>query len=295
MFCDEDVMADFWWWVNERQRIWVRRFVRDETPPWTENEILQSYHFCNVHRELDSTTQFALRNVLRGSASRRDVLFNTVLFRFLNHPDSYKAQGGFVPVDDWHADIGLAELMDRDTVFSSAYRITTHDHAGADTKVENIFYGVLRDELQANIDEWVDRVWGAPRMRDAHQQLGRLPGVGDFLAYEILTDLCYRHLPFSEEEWVNIGPGAEGTLQAIFGISFPETLNELHRRQRNWTASYPFLTAERIERAGVVAWPKDHLTLRDLEHACCEYRKFRAIRDDDANKRRFEVGLEGWS
>lgn len=290
---DEDHLRDFWWWVNERQRIWVRRRVEDLPPPWTENGVLQDYHFCNVHRELDAATQYALREILR-SPDEADVLFNTVWYRFLNRPDSFEQQGGFTPATEWDADRAVARLNGQESVFSPAYRVTSHDWAGADSKVENICYGIIRDELQTNLDAYTAEVFGADSLKGAHSALTRLPGVGDFLAYEIVTDLCYRHLPFSEDDWVNVGPGAATGLEWIFGRSDLDALRWLQTDQDRWIQNYPWPTRDRLDEAGVEGTPKTHLTLRDLEHAACEWRKYRQILENEATKRRFSPGLAAW-
>ena len=42
----------FYDYINERHAIYLKRFI-GEPFPWTDDEILQTYSFCNVYRELD--------------------------------------------------------------------------------------------------------------------------------------------------------------------------------------------------------------------------------------------------
>jgi hypothetical protein len=120
---DRTQLEDFLWWMSERQEIWHRR-QRGVAPPWTTDDILQEYHFCNVHRELDHTTQFALYNILNREEPEA-VFFNMVLFRFLNRPETYQKIGFHHP-DQFSPRTAVRSLERLDQVFSPAYRVTTH-------------------------------------------------------------------------------------------------------------------------------------------------------------------------
>jgi len=43
----------FFAWVAERNDIYERKEIHGEDPPWTTDDILQEYHWCCAHRELD--------------------------------------------------------------------------------------------------------------------------------------------------------------------------------------------------------------------------------------------------
>ena len=45
----------FLYWFKERHQIYLKR-QRGEPPPWTDDEVLQSYYFTNPYREHDKTT-----------------------------------------------------------------------------------------------------------------------------------------------------------------------------------------------------------------------------------------------
>ena len=119
-------------------------------------------------------------------------------------------------------------------------------------------------------------------MREAHTWLASLPGFGPFLAYEVLVDLCYAPavLPFSENDWVNVGPGAAEGLRALRLAPIEESIRSLAARQR-----------EGLARAGRVLRGPD-LTLRNIEHCCCEFSKYERARAGGRNKRRFTVREE---
>src|SRR6266404_755739 len=50
-----------WHWITERHRIYLKRLAGDP-PPWTQDETLQRYRFCNVFRELDNVTGWLREN-----------------------------------------------------------------------------------------------------------------------------------------------------------------------------------------------------------------------------------------
>ena len=48
-------LKKFYWWINERHRIYLNKEA-DKEWPWTKDEIMQTYKFTNVFRELDAET-----------------------------------------------------------------------------------------------------------------------------------------------------------------------------------------------------------------------------------------------
>lgn len=51
-----DRIAEFFEFIYDRQEIWHRRNVLNLPAPWSTDEILRNYRFCNVYRELDGGT-----------------------------------------------------------------------------------------------------------------------------------------------------------------------------------------------------------------------------------------------
>ncbi|WP_136396912.1 nucleotide kinase domain-containing protein [Natrinema thermotolerans] len=272
-------LEEFLWFMCERQRIYERRFIDDQDPPWTDSDVLQEYHFCNVYRRLDYTTQHLLDEVLTRE-NDRDVFFNTVIYRFFNRPKTFQSIGGFTPVDRFDPD-GMCHalrLYEEDhPLFSSAYRVTTHSWADSDSKAVNIVKGIIRDDLLANFDYYCESVLEAESMEDAFEVLCELNGVGEFLAYEMVIDLNYELLPFSENDFVNIGPGSSSGLMIIFNEVHEDWLHWMVDRQEDLFAEFDLTFPY---------WEK-RLTLRSFEHALCEYQKFVGIKEQDEVRRKF--------
>jgi len=148
-----------------------------------------------------------LDNILLWDKPDPAVLFNTILYRFFNRPDSYRAMGGFQHPATFDAEAAVTRLENKPgPLFSPAYRVTTVDYVDSDNKHKNILYGIIEDDILAYLDDYVEEVLEADTMEDAFWALTELRGVGEFLVYELVVDLNYRHLPFSENDFVNFGP-----------------------------------------------------------------------------------------
>ena len=280
----EDALEEFLWFMCERQRIWHRKEVEGEDPPWTSDPVLNNYHFCNVHRELDRGTKFLIENILPHEHAD-DVIFNVVLYRLLNKPDSYKAIGGFTPADEFDVDEAVHKLElwgEENTIFSPAYIIPAHRFAGSDSKVHNIFYGVIQDDLYRFLPEYTKHIIQAESLEAAHRVLTNLRGVGDFIAYEIVTDLNYELLDFSENDFVNVGPGAEKGIDVIWPGTedYVDKIRYIVRYQdalfQEYDMDFPY-------------WEeKPELTCRDVEHSFCEFFKEWRVRHQGGHTRKYD-------
>ena len=289
---NEHSLREFFWWMCERQEIYRRRFVEDEAPPWTDDEILQKYHFCHVYRELDAGTKFVLNNIVNQGYDEADVLFNTTFYRLLKNPDSYTATGGFFQIDNFEADEVVRRLEDFDgQIFGRAYRIGHTMGSDYDELHKAIVYDTLNGHLRHKADDYVEVLTSTgndrPNANDAMKRLTDIPQVGDFVAYEIMTDLCYGFVNYTENDFLEIGPGAEKGLEHIWGDTGE---NYVHWLTENGDELMNLFDLELYRWNGTEF--KD-LTLRAIEHSLCEYAKYvRGREQDNPNLRQFESGLQ---
>src|SRR4051812_12366762 len=86
-----DVYRAFWMLAAERQRIFFRRLDGD-LPPWTEDDVLREYRFCNAYRASDRVSQYLIRDVIYSSADRseEDLVLRIVLFRLFSRPETWE-------------------------------------------------------------------------------------------------------------------------------------------------------------------------------------------------------------
>src|SRR3990167_4230336 len=132
----------FWRFVVERQKIWHRRFVLQESAPWTKDKVLARYHFTNVYRELDRGTIWYLENVVPqfplGNARLVQAIWKTLAYRLLNNVDVW-AVLDLPEMSRWASRFYQEEFADRlrclkremHTIYSPAY-ITLQCHRPTD-------------------------------------------------------------------------------------------------------------------------------------------------------------------
>ena len=68
----------------ERYQIYVKKEKLKLAPPWTKDKILQTYRFCNLHRENDNVSRTIFK-YLNQSKTKEQLVFNAINFRRLNH------------------------------------------------------------------------------------------------------------------------------------------------------------------------------------------------------------------
>ena len=98
--CRAAVICDFFLFCHERQMIWKRRFGSSQAKrrPWTKDEIMRKYFFCNIYRELDGGTlyfQQHINNIIPSNKKHNQktiekVLWASLCYRLMNQEDTFK-------------------------------------------------------------------------------------------------------------------------------------------------------------------------------------------------------------
>jgi len=278
----EDKLKDFWAFACERQAVFHRRFILKQKPPWTKNPTLQTHFFTNVYRELDRGTLYLLEHLAfwKGiKAKPVDVIFNIFIYRLFNHMPTYDflmhdQEGEPIPCGGWVWKTAAKNLKawkaDGNQVFTSAFTVTGVRFGGFDEKIDNICW--LIEDLQ---DALINRGLGkdlvnAPTMEDLFDYLRNTYGFGKFLAYEITIDINYFMKKFSEDDFVNPGPGCKRGINLIFPDAgttddYVRVMRWLRKNQKAF-----------FKRYGLVMefYRKRELSLRNIEHSLCEYQKY---------------------
>ena len=68
----------------ERYEIYLKKEKQYLPPPWSKDEILQTYRFCNLHRENDNVSKTIIK-YLKHCDTKQQLIFNAINFRRLNH------------------------------------------------------------------------------------------------------------------------------------------------------------------------------------------------------------------
>lgn len=259
----EDAVKVYENMVRERHRIWKRR--QDNEPgPWTKHPILANKKFTNMFRVLDPGSQFVFD---LDDDNPVDVIARLVLYRITNRPKTWYfmrnvLSGRYPTAEDLVDATTSAALEDslkayRDAgnqVFSGAYIILPEPGTRND-KIE----GVLRVTRRFILDH-MEEFLLAETQEDRYAALRRTPGLGPFLAMQVLADWSYLLPEQPDLSFVVAGPGA----------------------RKGAAILNPDLPAERVILDMAFDWQMDKtvrlggraLTPMDVQNSLCEFSKF---------------------
>jgi len=291
----------FYRFMYERHMIWVRRFSLKEPPPWTKDRILRDYKFTNVYRELDRGTIWYVEHVCASIRSRddfQDLLWQTVMYRLLNRVQTFE-KVGLINYDSWldarkDWKKALQKLHETESVFTSAH-LTLPTHEIGSNKIDK--YIEVLDTTHKLMPKLVIEIEECTKLEYLFDILQQIPCVGDFISYEICCDLMLvEAVPFSENDWVNPGPGAKGGIKLIFPLSkttedFVVAMRKLQHTQedhfKRLKLEFPYFHKDGNGKPKL-------LTLRSIEHSLCEFRKYCNVKEG-MGKPRMKFKPQDWS
>lgn len=216
-----DVYAAYWHFAAERQSIFERR-LEGMPSPWTDDEILMEYRFCNAFRASDRVSQYLIREVIYGPPrfTAEDRFLRTVLFRLFSRPATWElieGKVGTVSTEDFDSraigDLLDGEMEEGRTLYTSAFILCANRAYGHRRKHRN-HLALLEEMLSARLPE---RVLQADSLAGVFRSLREFPLIGDFMAYQLAIDLNYGpDLSFDENDFTIPGPGAVRGLRKVF-------------------------------------------------------------------------------
>lgn len=205
----------YWQFAAERQSVFEKRLA-GLPAPWTDDEVLQAYKFCNVFRATDRVSQYLIHDVIYSSQTRSpaDVLFQIVTFRLFSRESTWeglKRLLGRAPLLDDLANNGfekaIVELKDTQSpIYTNAFILCANDAYGRGSKALNhvellkdmFLYHDLAGDLQK-----------ADSLKAVFDLLRVYPLYGNFMSYQTAIDLNYSdYINFDEDDFVKAGPGA---------------------------------------------------------------------------------------
>lgn len=213
----------YWKFAAERQRVFFRR-LHNSPPPWTSDSIIFEHKFTNAYRASDRVSQYLIRHVIYRtdlSSQPEEILFRILLFKIFNKIETWEMLERELGEITWRNysfprfDRVLAEAMaQRKRIYSAAYIMPPGRTAfGYSAKHQNhlkLIEKMMSDGLASNLRN-------SERMLSAFELLREYPTIGDFLAYQFITDINYSELTnFSEMDFVVPGPGARDGIRKCF-------------------------------------------------------------------------------
>ena len=275
------VYDTFWRFALERQSMFFRR-LEGCSPPWTHDPILARFKFTNAYRASDRVSQYLIRHVIyEGKQSSEEVFFRTILFKIFNKIETWeflKAAAGEIEYSSYSFDtydkVLTQALADGRAIYSAAYIMPSAGRVFGYSRKHRNHLKLIERMME---DELPQRISGARTMRDAFSMLRSYPTIGDFLAYQFVTDLNYSEVTdFSEMEFVVPGPGALDGISKCFtdlgGLTEADLIRVVTEHQE-----------DEFERLGLPfrdLWGR-RLQLIDCQNLFCEVSKYARLKHPD--------------
>lgn len=273
------VYDSYWKFAAERQNIYFRR-LNNEPEPWTMDPVILAYKFTNAYRASDRVSQYLIRKVIYRDdlpSSEPEVLFRILLFKFFNKIETWEllehvlGEITYAKYKFEHYDNILTQVMRAGgRIYSAAYIMPPGGSSfGYPAKHQN--HLKLLEKMMA--DNLAGKLGKMRRMQTAFELMLSYPTIGDFLAYQFVTDINYSEITdFSEMEFVVPGPGARDGIKKCFSDSGGLNEIELIRlMSNNQEAEF-----ERLNIDFKSLWGR-RLQLIDCQNLFCEISKYARV------------------
>jgi hypothetical protein len=280
------VYDTYWKFAAERQAIFFRRF-QNEKRPWTKDAILQEYKFTNAYRASDRVSQYLIKNVIyTGIQAAEEVFFRIMLFKIFNRIETWElllGEVGTLCYADYSFDrfdrILDKSLQSGNRIYSGAYIMPSGGCRSRFRRKHRMHLRLIERMME---DKLAFRICNSPSMGKAFELMRSYPTIGDFLAYQYITDLNYSSLTnFSELEFVIPGPGARNGIRKCFsdlgGLTEAEMIKVVMDRQE--------LEFNRLGLNFQDLWGRK-LQLIDCQNLFCEVDKYARIGHPEFNNSR---------
>lgn len=218
----QEVFDLYWYFACERQNIFWKK-INGDPAPWTHDKILQEYKFCNSYRVNDRVSQYLLKNVIYNgnNYNYEDMLFRIILFKLFNKESTWELLSknfGDILLKDFNTkkySIVLENAISNGTkIYNDAYISCANKAFGYDRKHDN--HLALLDKM-FNTDKMQDKIIKCNTMQDAFNIIKGYPLIGNFMAYQLVTDINYSaFVNWKENEFTVAGPGSLRGIKKCF-------------------------------------------------------------------------------
>ena len=261
------------YFINERESIRLKK-AAGQVRPWTDDEILQSYRFCNIRRQDDKVSRWLTDNWYAPNYNHPNMLPAIALARLVNNPAAL-ARVRFPK--RWNPETILHRLKvfraDGYTVFNSAYMVRGGKLGG--DKLQEVVYDYCDPLRKVNVP--------TDTMQAAHAAINACYGFGSFMAGQVVADLRWAvdGAWADRDDWAPLGPGSKRGMNRLLDrpvdapLSQAQFLEYLRWMMQEVKARVPVSITERLE-------------AMDYQNICCEFSKFeKALWDGKRLKQRY--------
>jgi hypothetical protein len=255
--------------------------------PATADPILAKFKFTNVYRVLDRTSQYLVGEVIqKGDQNPSELFFRILLFKLFNKIETWKLllrHLGEIRFSEYRFELIDHVLMEalsrKQRIYSAAYIMPSGGPNG-ESKKHRSHLKLLETMMRERVPQ---KLQATRTMAEGFAVLRSYPMIGDFLAYQFVTDLNYSDLTnYSEREFVVAGPGAMDGLKKCFPNMSKSDAPTLIR--------FMFDNQEELQRElglGPVSLCGRPLQLIDCQNLFCETDKYARVAYPDI------VGISG--
>ena len=298
----EKNIAAFFEFIYRRQEVWHRRTVLGAEAPWTDDDILRDYKFCNVYRELDGGTLAISKYLQQTNLSPEMKLFNIIAYRFFNRRNTIeKLFGGLLSPQNFNLkdyERRFDSIKKKENIFSNAYLVSSHpynkDYRPKDKHVQIL---LMLDNLRYHLEDIIFELQHQLPQEGLNVIMRHVPMAGPFLSGQILLDATYAGdiVHYTGNDFLVVGPGAHWGLNIIFEQKLSK--KEAVEKCRFLYAIQAQAFAELKRKQGLdwneVRWQNQdypnapYLCLHDIHNSLCEFRKYWRLKHGEKAKKRY--------
>lgn len=271
------VYDTYWNFIAKRQDVFYKRLTKIEYP-WSEDNILNNYKFTNVYRATDRVSQYLINNIIyKGSQDIEEIFFRIILFKIFNRISTWEFlehELGDIALKDYsfkkYNELLSDVLLSKNPIYSAAYIMASGKSTfGWERKHQNhlkLIEKMISEKLPFQLKN-------CKNMQEAYRLLLSYPTIGEFLAYQYVTDLNYSNITnFTEMEFVKAGPGAKDGITKCFtslgDYSYEDIIKMMADNQE--------IEFERLGLNFQNLWGRD-LQLIDCQNVFCEVDKYSRV------------------
>ena len=237
----QEIYDLYWYFAWERQNIFWKK-LNGEEAPWTDDYILQQYKFCNSYRVNDRVSQYLLKNVIYNENiyEDEDMLFRIILFKLFNKEATWELlvnEFGNITLKEFNFEI-YSKVLNEATlkgvkIYNDAYISCANKAFGYDRKHDN--HLALLNKM-FNEDKIASKIKSCKTMKEAFDIIKSYPLIGNFMAYQLVTDINYSEVvDWREDEFTVAGPGSLRGIKKCFidtgDMSNEDIIRYMYERQ----------------------------------------------------------------
>ena len=286
----QEIYDMYWYFACERQNVFYNK-LNGKSMLYTDDKILQEYKFCNCYRVLDRVSQFLLKNVIYNGVkySKEDMIFRIVLFKIFNKEDTWNYL--MEKLKDIVLDNFSFESYDRllteyknngNKIYNDAYISCANKAFGYEMKHQN--HLALLEQMFIK-DKMQNKIIDCKSMKEAFNILKEYPLIGNFMAYQLVTDINYSEVVnFREDEFTIAGPGAIRGIKKCFsnleGSTYEDVIKYMYDVQESeferLKLKFKYINGRKLQYI-------------DIQNLFCELDKYLRVRRPDLKSNRIKI------